>query len=218
MIGSISLTEILRTISSNLQTPVNFMLVLLMIVTVIAAGTLVGEILTERIYFQQKKIKLPELVEEMRRKEHTIEVCIQKESFLKRHKTALIEMTKHPELSDAERESLAVRLLSQEKILQARRILITDLIAKFGPMLGLMGTLIPLGPGIIALGQGDTYTLANKLMVAFDTTVAGLACAVVALLISAIRKNWYKNDISILETLLECILEEVSTDDQKIEA
>lgn len=42
-------------------------------------------------------------------------------------------------------------------------------------MLGLLGTLIPLGPGIIALGQGDTQTLSTSLLTAFDTTIA--ACA-----------------------------------------
>ena len=86
--------------------------------------------------------------------------------------------------------------------------------AKIGPMLGLMGTLIPLGPGIIALGQGDTFTLSNSLLIAFDTTVAGLVCALIALVISTIRKIWYRNDMSILETLMECILEEEQNDDQ----
>lgn len=74
-------------------------------------------------------------------------------------------------------------------------------------MLGLMGTLIPLGPGIIALGQGDTYTLSTSLLMAFDTTVAGLACAAAALIISTIRKRWYRNYMSMLETLMECTLE-----------
>ena len=86
--------------------------------------------------------------------------------------------------------------------------------AKIGPMLGLMGTLIPLGPGIIALGQGDTFTLSNSLLIAFDTTVAGLVCALIALVICTIRKIWYRNDMSILETLMECILEEEQNDDQ----
>jgi biopolymer transport protein ExbB/TolQ len=35
----------------------------------------------------------------------------------------------------------------------------TDLIAKVAPAFGLIGTLIPLGPGLAALGQGDIETL-----------------------------------------------------------
>lgn len=76
-----------------------------------------------------------------------------------------------------------------------------------------MGTLIPLGPGIIALGRGDTLTLSNSLMIAFDTTIAGLACAAVAVLVSTIRKHWYNNYMSVLETLMECVLEVEKIDD-----
>ena len=79
--------------------------------------------------------------------------------------------------------------------------------AKIGPMLGLLGTLIPLGPGIIALGQGDTITLSSSLLTAFDTTIMGLIAAAIAIVISTIRTRWYTDYMSILETLMECILE-----------
>lgn len=46
--------------------------------------------------------------------------------------------------------------------------------AKLSPMLGLMGTLIPLGPGLAALGDGDVKILSTAMSVAFDTTVLGL--------------------------------------------
>ena len=68
------------------------------------------------------------------------------------------------------------------------RVKITDLIAKVAPMLGLMGTLIPLGPGIVAIGEGDVQVLAESLLIAFDTTVLGLIVAAVALCVSTIRK------------------------------
>jgi biopolymer transport protein ExbB/TolQ len=74
-------------------------------------------------------------------------------------------------------------------------------------MFGLMGTLIPLGPGMIALGQGDTQTLADSLLIAFDTTVAGLAAAGVAFAISRLRKRWYEEYLSSLEALMESLLE-----------
>ena len=72
-----------------------------------------------------------------------------------------------------------------EKILK-----VSDIIARIAPMFGLLGTLIPLGPGIIALGQGDTYTLSTSLLTAFDTTVAGLISAAAAFIISAVRRSW----------------------------
>lgn len=209
MIGSIDLTSILRTVSSSLQTPVIFMLIVLAVVTVLMLGTLVGEAVSERLYIFHKAPEIPDLIKEIRKGERTVEECISTKKLLKRQKALLLEVVQHPELSDLERESYAVRLLSKHKDVLDRRVKVTDMTAKLAPMLGLMGTLIPLGPGIIALGQGDTFTLSNSLMVAFDTTVTGLICAAGALFISSVRKFWYRHDMSMLETLTECILEEV---------
>jgi len=80
-------------------------------------------------------------------------------------------------------------------------------VARLGPMLGLMATLIPLGPGLIALGQGDTKTLADSLLTAFDATVTGLAAAAIAFAISRLRKRWYEDYLSSLEALMEGLLE-----------
>ena len=63
--------------------------------------------------------------------------------------------------------------------LARRRIERADIFARTGPMLGLMGTLIPLGPGLAALGRGDVAVLAQAVTVAFDTTVLGLLVGVV---------------------------------------
>lgn len=219
MIGSINLSSVLRTITETLQSPVIFLLLVLMALTVFIAGSLIAEVFTERIYIKVKLNTLPDMIEELHRtgtsdESTSIADCIEESKLLKRHKRALTELTKHPDITDLERESLAARLVTQEKSFYDKKTKVTDVMAKIGPMLGLMGTLIPLGPGIIALGQGDTFTLSNSLLIAFDTTVAGLVCALIALVISTIRKIWYRNDMSILETLMECILEEEQNDDQ----
>ena len=107
---------------------------------------------------------------------------------------------------------MAERLLATEEARNARTTSITDMIAKLGPMFGLLGTLIPLGPGIVALGQGDTVTLSESMNVAFDTTIAGVISAAVASVISHIRKRWYNDDMVSLETLMEAVLEEVTGD------
>ena len=70
-----------------------------------------------------------------------------------------------------------------------------------------MGTLIPLGPGLSALGNGDLNTLAQALTVAFDTTITGLAAGSIAYIISGYRKKWYNNELSILEAIVEATLE-----------
>ncbi|MFP4696625.1 MotA/TolQ/ExbB proton channel family protein [Thiohalospira sp.] len=72
-----------------------------------------------------------------------------------------------------------------------RRIDRADLLARLGPMLGLMGTLIPLGPGLAALGDGDLTQLARAVRVAFDTTVVGLLVGVAGFLLGRLRRRWY---------------------------
>ena len=75
--------------------------------------------------------------------------------------------------------------------LARRRIGRSDTLARIGPMLGLMGTLIPLGPGLAALGRGDVQSLASAMTVAFDTTVLGLFVAVLGYLVGRQRRRWY---------------------------
>ncbi len=72
-----------------------------------------------------------------------------------------------------------------------RRIERVDLIARIGPMLGLMGTLIPLGPGLAALGKGDVNTLTTAVTVAFDTTVLGLLIGIIGFILGRLRHRWY---------------------------
>ena len=123
-----------------------------------------------------------------------------------------MELIRHPRFSYVMREALAVRLVEQEQLRYDKIIKFSELLARLGPMLGLLGTLIPLGPGIIALGQGDTYTLSTSLLTAFDTTITGLSVAAVATVISTIRRAWYKDYMSTLEVMAQSILEAEKTE------
>lgn len=80
-----------------------------------------------------------------------------------------------------------------------RRIDRADLIARMGPMLGLMGTLIPLGPGLAALGRGELDLLAQAVTVAFNTTVLGLLAGIIGFLLGRLRRRWYDVAIDQLE-------------------
>ncbi len=75
--------------------------------------------------------------------------------------------------------------------LAKKRIERADFITRLAPMLGLMGTLIPLGPGLAALGEGDIKILSTAMSVAFDTTVLGLLAGMVGFVIARLRRRWY---------------------------
>ena len=204
MILASSVSNAMRSICSSLETPVIVILLIVLGVTLVILGSLIVELIVERRYL---KVWMPQLVDELKSDEIPNDECIKKSGLLKRQKFVLLELTDHKDLTNNMREALALRLLDEMKGRYDVIVKLSDLIVKLGPVLGLMGTLIPLGPGILALGQGDTYTLSQSLLTAFDTTVMGLVSAAIATVISTIRKKWYSNDISIMETLIECVLE-----------
>lgn len=72
-------------------------------------------------------------------------------------------------------------------------------ITRIAPMLGLMGTLIPLGPALTSLASGDIAKLSSNLVVAFTTTVVGVFLGCASFSMSLLRKHWYNRDLSDLE-------------------
>lgn len=100
--------------------------------------------------------------------------------------------------------AFALRRLARESAdaaerLARRRIDRADLLARGAPMLGLMGTLIPLGPGLSALGNGELDVLATAVTVAFDTTVAGLLAGLAGFVVARLRRRWYEELLDRME-------------------
>ena len=79
-------------------------------------------------------------------------------------------------------------------------------ITRISPMLGLMGTLIPLGPALSGLANGNMQALAGNLVVAFTATVVGLLISGVAYGIGLMRRTWYARDLSDLEFICQQVM------------
>lgn len=108
------------------------------------------------------------------------------------------------------RKALASELISANETRLIKKTNKTDILVRVGPSLGLLGTLIPLGPGLAALGTGDIATLAESLTIAFDTTVTGLTVGAIAFLISKYKKQWYESELIDVETVAEAELETIN--------
>lgn len=86
-----------------------------------------------------------------------------------------------------------------------KRLEKTRTAVRIGPILGLMGTLIPMGPALLALTQGDIDTLATSLIFAFGTTVLGLLVGGVAFVITTVRQHWYDKDMNDIRYICEML-------------
>ncbi len=84
-------------------------------------------------------------------------------------------------------------------------------LSKMGPILGLMGTLIPMGPALAGLASGDIAAMSHHIQVAFNTTVVGLVIGCVGFLILQVKQRWYAEDLNQLEFLNDLINESASS-------
>ncbi|MCW3140473.1 MAG: MotA/TolQ/ExbB proton channel family protein [Methanophagales archaeon] len=99
----------------------------------------------------------------------------------------------------------AEKLLQDYELRIAKELEKARLVVKLGPMFGLMGTLIPLGPALMGLTAGNIQQLATNLVVAFSTTVLGLLSGGIAYTISLVKKRWYTQDLSDMEYVVEVL-------------
>lgn len=89
--------------------------------------------------------------------------------------------------------------LARYELAVQRRLDRTRLLVRAGPAIGLMGTLIPLAPGLAALADGDVAQLAGNLRDAFGATVVGLLVGTVAFGLTLARTRAYTEDLAALE-------------------
>ncbi len=97
------------------------------------------------------------------------------------------------------------RLLSEFEIEADKDLGISKILTKLGPMMGLMGTLIPMGPALAGLASGDIESMARNMQVAFATTVTGLVAAAIGYVTQQVKQRWYLQDMTNLEYLSEII-------------
>ena len=100
------------------------------------------------------------------------------------------------------------RLLADFEIAADKDLAISKTLTKIGPMLGLMGTLIPMGPALVGLSAGDISSMAYNMQVAFATTVVGLFASAIGFITQQVKQRWYLQDMTNLEFLAEIMKEE----------
>ncbi|WP_323737466.1 MotA/TolQ/ExbB proton channel family protein [Methanosphaera sp. ISO3-F5] len=207
--GGEVLTGTLDLISQSLTIPVLIILLIIFIISVVTIGAVIAE------YSSRKEItveKIKELIYDINNANtpHEIKQIIENSNLPKSEKKILDDIASSESLTNNSREILARKLVENEEEKTDKKLRRTDIITRIGPTLGLMGTLIPLGPGLAALGSGDINTLASSLTVAFNTTIVGIGSGALSYFIGKIRGSWYEKYLSDLDALSDAILDNMN--------
>jgi len=186
-----TVTQILNWISNSLLLPV----IVLLLAALIASLISLGGFCTTYLSLLQERRRRNDLLKKIRAGEELRADDLKDQGIFAEQVAELIELN-WDELECEKRISEYQQ--EYERSLERSRFL-----AKTAPMLGLMGTLIPMGPALAGLTSGNIANMAYNMQIAFATTVVGCVCAGIALLVSSAKKHWYKEEIANLYYVLD---------------
>lgn len=204
--GDAFISAAMDTISQSLTVPV----LIILLIIVVASLFLLGEIIAE--YFKNKPVKVSEIydlifqISNASSIEH-LQIIVNQSGIPDTQKKILTKISDTHSMKKTSREAAARRLVEMEEEKIDKNLNKTDIITRIGPTLGLMGTLIPMGPGLAALGAGDINTLATSLTLAFNTTIVGIGSGALCYVLGKIRKSRYDRYLADLDALTDAVLD-----------
>ncbi len=186
------ISDILYWISTGLLVPVIVLLIILFVRSLLLIGSFFGQYLSIRKTDALLRKALDELTPD----------CIQHlEKQLPEQSNAPIIRYMRQMLETRNSPAHVQRLLADYEIKADKDLALSKTLTKMGPMLGLMGTLIPMGPALVGLSTRDISSMAYNMQVAFATTVVGLFAAAVGFITQQVKQRWYLQDMTNLEFL-----------------
>lgn len=206
ILGTEILSNLLYLIAQSLLIPVLIVIIVFMTYAILSLGSF----LTEK--FSRTKFdvdKTEALIRKISKAVNPKEMNknVTESELPSNQKKVLLKIISNHDIGSKARKALATKLIEEEELQFSYITQKTDILVRLAPTLGLMGTLIPLGPGLSALGNGNINQLAQALTIAFDATITGLAAGAIGFIISRYRQKWYMDDLSILEAIVESTLE-----------
>ena len=185
-------------ISTGLLVPVVVLLIALFFRALLLVGSFFGQYMairkTDKLIREQMEELTPDNVNELSDK-----LPVKSTSLL------VIYMRR---ILDAQASRAQVqRLLANFEIAADKDLATSKTLTKLGPILGLMGTLIPMGPALVGLSTGDIASMAYNMQVAFATTVIGLFAGAIGFLTQQVKQRWYLQDMTICLLLAEVLSE-----------
>lgn len=191
------ISDILYWISTGLLVPVIVLLIFFFLRSLLLIGSFFGQYLAIRRTASLISAELDSLTKE--------NVQSLAERLPKKNPSLVV--TYMNRLLVADSAAMRQRLLADFEIEADKDLSTSKTLSKMGPMLGLMGTLIPMGPALVGLSTGDIASMAYNMQVAFATTVVGLFAAAIGFITQQVKQRWYLQDMTNLEFVAELLNE-----------
>lgn len=193
-----TISDIMFWISTGLLVPVVVLLIALFFRALLLVGSFFGQYMairkTDKLIREQMEELTSEnadcLAERLPAKSNSLVVVYMRRILEVQHHGAQVQ-----------------RLLANFEIAADKDLATSKTLTKLGPILGLMGTLIPMGPALVGLSTGDIASMAYNMQVTFATTVIGLFSGAIGFLTQQVKQRWYLQDMTNLDFLAELLNE-----------
>ena len=185
-----TISDIMFWISTGLLVPVIVLLIALFFRSLLLVGSFFGQYLAIR----KTDKMLREQLEALR-----LANLDEFDGKLPANNKSLVVTYMRRIMETRESHAQVQRLLANFEIAADKDLATSKTLTKLGPILGLMGTLIPMGPALVGLSTGDIASMAYNMQVAFATTVIGLFAGAIGFLTQQVKQRWYLQDMTNLE-------------------
>ena len=190
------ISDILYWISTGLLVPVIVALILLFLRSLLLIGSFFGQYLAIRKSAAQIRKALTGITSE--------NIDSVTANLPKKNDMLVVSFVKKM-IENKDNYAEVKRLLAEFEIAADKDLATCKMLSKLGPMLGLMGTLIPMGPALAGLASGNIESMARNMQVAFATTVTGLVAAAIGYVTQQVKQRWYLQDMTNLEYLSDIL-------------
>lgn len=193
------ISNILYWISTGLLVPVIVLLIYFFIRSVILIGCFYGQYMMEKKTAAMLDSKIKNLTPSA--------VVPFLESLPEKSAVPVIKTLKAI-LEAKENQPKQEMLISEYELTAEKNMATSGILTKMGPILGLMGTLIPMGPALVGLATGDIASMAYNMQVAFATTVVGLVVSAIGFITRQAEERWASHNLMILDFIVDSLKED----------
>ncbi|OUR61793.1 hypothetical protein A9Q74_07720 [Colwellia sp. 39_35_sub15_T18] len=159
--------SMMAKVSTLLMTPVILVIVLLLIYAVFSLGRFLSQ------YIVRKKNALT----------YVKQVAHQQSQYLSGYPIHNYFVA-NPKASEDELEVFALKKLETLRI-----------VTRIAPMLGLIATMIPMGPALQAMADGNIQGISENLIIAFAAVIWGLTISTLTFWPASVKKRWCAQEL-----------------------